>query len=115
MNTLATELREAIIKFAKKIGRWIVEHLVKRGAEMLRGYMLGKIEDFRRRRAKTTRPRRKRWLDGRIRRWSAVAKWLGEKAGALAQCTGQQFDELTAAAELQRVPTVARCERLVAA
>ncbi len=82
----AMRLREALIKFLKSIGRWLLDWLRRHGARLLEGYVLGKIDDFQRRLAalakKPARWTDRRWarvrrrLRARIRRWSAFAEML---------------------------------------
>lgn len=75
MSTIASRL----LAFARAIGRWLLERLARRGANMLIGYMAGKIDDFARRKdaaAKRGNERRVRWLTGRIRRWTSARNWL---------------------------------------
>lgn len=66
----------ALIRFARKIGRWILRKLLEIGGRYLCGYMAGKIDDFRRRLQRAKTESRKKRLRGRIRRWSAALKWL---------------------------------------
>ena len=71
-------LLRGLRRIARAIGRWLLRHLVERGVARLVGYLDGKIGDFKRRRARARTQRRKRWLTGRIRRWSAAMNWLVE-------------------------------------
>ncbi len=100
-------IRKALLRFARRIGRWIIEHLARRGAVMLRGYMGGKIDDFRRRLKSAQTERRRIWLRGRIRRWSAVLRWLEANTAELVGCAGEAFDAL-ARGEAKAIPMV--CE-----
>ena len=111
---MTTAITGALIRLARRIGRWILEHLAERGIVMLRGYMGGKIGDFRRRLAKTKTNRRRLWLAGRINRWSRALRWLEAHTGDLVSCAGTEFTELARAQERKGVPIVAECERLVA-
>ena len=95
-----------LIRFARAIGRWLLKHLLRRGATMLRGYMLGKIDDFWRRLSRARTPRRKRWLKSRIARWQVVTDWLGEKHVDMAGRFAEEADSLVG-----DIPMVAAAER----
>lgn len=69
-------IRDGLIRIARALGRWILRQLIRRGIELVLGYMDGKIDDFKRRRARARCEHRRRWLAGRIRRWSAAFRWL---------------------------------------
>lgn len=107
MSAIAAEL----IGIARRIGRWVLERLLKRGAERLGAYMLERAESVftaRLRRAKTER--RKRWLRGRIARWKKAGAWLLAWASDVATCIAGEADALLAKAK--GLPLQARCERL---
>ena len=111
---MSTTIRDGLIKLAKRVGKWLLEKLAKLLAHLFRGYVAGKIDDFKRRKKNTRTARKRARLDGKIRRWTAILRWMDEHIDDVAACTGEQFDELAKAAELRRVPMVARCERLAA-
>lgn len=96
--------------FLKAIGRWILSFARRRGIPLLLGYMAGKIEDFERRWKRARTDRRRRWLRGRIRRWTNAANWLHDHGVALHEEALEQFDRLAA-----RIPMVAPGERKAAA
>lgn len=96
----------ALIRFARKIGRWILRKLLEIGALWLEGYLVGKISDFRRRLARAKTERRKKWLRGRIRRWSAAYDWIDLNAHELDDDVVREADD---AASL--IPMVAAAER----
>jgi hypothetical protein len=98
----------ALIRIARAIGRWIVEHLLEHGREMLIGYMVGKVGDFRRRLARAKRPRRKTWLTGRIRRWNAAIAWLRKNAAEVTRDAVKSACASSAA--LRGLPVVSPCE-----
>lgn len=102
---------KGLIELAKRIGRWLIEHLAMHGLQMLLGYMNGKIGDFRRRIVRiqkfTKKPsnrtaRRIRWLEGRIARWTNAMSWLKKNAPSLTDAAVKEFvkksDELAAIA-----------------
>lgn len=62
-----------LIEIAKALGRWVLDFIKENGSCALWGYMIGKISDFRRRRSTARASWRKKWLDGRIRRWRRAA------------------------------------------
>lgn len=67
-----------------QIGRWILRRIIKNGRLWIIHYMQGKVEDFGRRLARAKTARRKKWLRGRIERWSKVIAWMlkvGEEFG----------------------------------
>lgn len=97
----------ALIRFARKIGRWILRKLLEIGGNWLCGYMAGKIDDFRRRLASPRRTeRRKRRLRGRIRRWSAALAWIEQNQHDIG-------DDIVEAADAAagKIPMVAAAER----
>lgn len=109
---MSTALKNGLLDWARKIGRWIITRLAKHFADRLAAYMLLKVEDFERRLAKARTPRRKLRLAGRIARWTAAAKWLIRNGRALATCAGSEFTKL-AEGDARGIPM--DCERLVAA
>lgn len=110
MSPLVSE----VIAIARRIGRWIVEHLVKHGATRLGHYMILRADTvFRRRLARAKTPRRKAWLKGRIKRWTAVGEWLLARAEEIGTCVAAEGDVMLARAK--GLPHTARCERRVGA
>lgn len=109
-----TEIAKNLIAIGRRIGRWVLERLIKRGAIRLGHYMIERAETVftaRLKRAKTAR--RKRWLRGRITRWKRAGTWLLAWASDVAKCMVNEADTLLAKAK--GLPLIARCERLVAA
>jgi hypothetical protein len=96
----------ALIKMARAIGRWILEFAAKHGGAALAGYMLGKVGDFKRRRARARTDRRRAWLDGRIRRWTAALAWLKQHGSKVAADMIDDADKLVG-----QIPVVADAER----
>lgn len=107
---MSTAIRMGLIAWAKKIGRWLIERLAKTAVVHLIGYIRGKIDDFSRRRARAKTERRKRWLLGRMRRWTAAANWLQDNLAGLGQCALAEFDQL-AKGDARGIPM--DCEKLV--
>ncbi len=106
MNTWVT----ALIDIAVRIGKWLVKRIAYWARDHVVGYMKGKIEDFKRRRANAKSARRKRWLSGRITRWTRAAQWIQMAALQHLAHEAQRVCELD---DFKRLPNVARCERLV--
>jgi hypothetical protein len=107
MTTIVSEL----IGIARRVGRWVINRLIKRGAMRLGAYMIERAEGVfteRLKRAKTAR--RKRWLRGRIRRWQKAGAWLMAWAADVARCVANEADYLLAKAK--RLPIRAKCETL---
>lgn len=71
-----TTTAKGLIRIARAIGRWILRRLIRKGIDLVVGYMDGKIDDFQRRKGRARTQRRVRWLAGRIRRWKAALRWL---------------------------------------
>lgn len=109
---MSTALKNGLLAWAKRIGRWIIERLSRFAANALAHYMLGKVDDFRRRLAKAKTERRREWLKGRIARWNRAANWLIERSDDLNRCVLSEFDQL-AKGDARGIPM--DCERLVAA
>jgi len=106
MNTLT---RNGLLNLARKIGRWIIDHLAAHGIDMLVGYMNGKIGDFRRRLAKAKTDRRKAWLTGRIARWARAMNWLKSKREQLIGTAYSEYKALADHAEKKLgLPVVAK-------
>jgi hypothetical protein len=91
------------------IGRWLLGVVRRRGIPILVGYMLERIEVFRARLRRAKTDRRMKWLRGRIRRWTAAAKWLTAHASDLHERALEQYEKLSA-----RIPEVAPGERMAA-
>lgn len=72
-----------LIRIAAAIGRWLLDLAARRGAAFLRAYIEERIGVFRARLGRAQTNRRRLWLQSRIRRWSAAARWLKAKAGDL--------------------------------
>lgn len=107
-----TTLVSGLIDIAIRLGRWVVRRLARWAVDHVVGYMLGKIDDFQRRLAKAKTERRKKWLRGRVRRWTRAAAWIQSRALEKLKDAAGEACKLPAFAKL---PEVARCEKLVAA
>lgn len=101
---------DTLISIARRIGRWILERLLVRGALRLAHYMEERVVVFRARLARAKTDRRRVWLRGRIRRWTAAAKWLLEYRFEVGSCVVHEADDLLARAK--GLPRVAPCERM---
>lgn len=97
-------VRAGIVSLAKAIGRWIVEFLAEHGVDILIGYMIGKVSDFRRRLARAVSQRRRRWLTGRISRWTLAVEWLREHKP-------MSCDAVVCFRRVCSMPTISRQER----
>lgn len=106
-----SNLLEALVRIAARIGRWMLEHARDRGLTMLLGYMQGKIGDFERRRQRARTKRRVAWLTGRIERWRKAVAWLTDNAKALTSKALAAACELPAAKRLPLVATEEICPR----
>jgi hypothetical protein len=105
MPTIAKRL----LLLARRIGRWILERLSRRGVTMLIGYMSGKVDDFRRRLAaakKRGNARRVGWLTGRISRWSAAVRFLVRHQQEILDSVIREAEALAS-----RLPLVSDLER----
>ncbi len=103
MSAIATRL----ITIARNLGRWILRSLARLGADRLVGYLLGKADDFERRRKRAERvgnERRVAWLTGRISRWTSAARWLAKNA---ANVSDEVVKEAERAADRAGLPVVA--------
>lgn len=98
----------ALLCFARRIGRWLLRRLVKFAVEHVVGYMLGKVDDFRRRRDRARRESRRAWLTGRIDRWLAAARWIAKSASELARDVIEEADRLAAMRGLELVAAAER-------
>lgn len=105
-----TKIAEELIGIARRIGRWILERLLKVTGLRLGFYMLERSEVFlaRLKRAKTER--RKKWLRGRAARWKKAGQWLITWAADVSACFVKEADTLLAKAK--GLPLVAACEKL---
>lgn len=100
-------IRAGLIRYARAIGRWILRRILIRGLDMLLGYLEGKIDDFKRRRGRARRDRRRKWLAGRIRRWSAAYRWLARHHRSITRRVVELVDREVGS----RLPEVANDER----
>ncbi len=98
----------ALIRIARAIGRWVLRMAAKHGGSALLGYMVGKVDDFRRRLDRSKADRRREWLRGRIARWTAAIRWLRANGSRLADNVIKAADDAAAKASL---PMVAEAER----
>jgi hypothetical protein len=69
--------------------------------------MDGKIDDFKRRRGRARSDRRRKWLAGRIRRWTRALRWLTDKRRQISR----RLVELADRTAGQRLAEVAGGER----
>jgi hypothetical protein len=106
MTTIAAEL----IGIARRIGRWVLDRLLRITGRRLGYYMLERAEVFARRLKRAKTERRKRWLRGRIRRWKKAGAWLLANAAAASECMVNEADTLLAKAK--DLPLIAKCETL---
>lgn len=106
MSTIAAEL----ISLARRIGKWILQRVIQRGAVRLGHYMLERVDVFRRRLKTAKTDRRKRWLRGRIKRWERGGSWLLAWAEPVGDCVATEIDTLIA--KTKGLPTIAACEKL---
>lgn len=109
MSNVALEL----ISLARRIGKWLLRRVITRGAVRLGHYLIEHCEVFRNRLARAKTERRKRWLKGRISRWTKSGNWLLAWAAPVAKCVTDEADAMLAKAA--KLPEVARCEKQVAA
>lgn len=100
-------IRAGLIRYARAIGRWILRRIVQRGVDLVLGYLDGKIDDFKRRRGRARRDRRRKWLAGRIRRWSAAYRWLARHRRSITRRVVELVDQEVGT----RIPQVANDER----
>ena len=106
MTTIATEL----IGIARRIGRWILERLLKVAGRRLGFYMLERTEVFARRLKRAKTERRKRWLRGRIKRWEKAGEFLIAWSNDVSKCIVSEADAIMAKAA--GLPRIAKCEIL---
>ena len=109
MTTIAAEL----IGIARRIGRWILERLLKITGRRLGYYMLERAEVFAARLKRAKTEGRKRWLRGRIRRWKRAGAFLVAYAAGVSECLVKEADDLLA--KTKGLPRIAKCETLAGA
>lgn len=96
----------ALRKILIAIGRWLLNTARRRGVPMLVGYMLERVEVFKRRLGRARTSRRMKWLRGRIRRWTAAARWLTQHARELNARALRECERLAA-----KIPETSPMER----
>jgi hypothetical protein len=106
MTTIAAEL----IGIARRIGRWVLERLLKVAGRRLGFYMLERTEVFAKRLKRAKTERRKKWLRGRIRRWTKAGEFLIAWSTDVATCIATEADAIMAKAA--GLPRIAKCETL---
>lgn len=74
--TILSELWPTLRKHVLSIGRWLLRVAVRHGRDGLAVYMECRVEVFDERLKRAKSKQRRRWLRGRIRRWSIVIAWL---------------------------------------
>ena len=107
-----TTLAASLLDLAVRIGRWLVKRLAKWAISHVVGYMKGKVEDFRRRIARAKTVRRRKWLRGRIARWTKAADWIERNAMAKLEDAAHEVCKLPA---FRKLPEVASCEKITRA
>jgi hypothetical protein len=107
-----TQVAAEIIAIARRIGRWILERLLKVAGRRLGFYMLERTEVFAERLKRAKTERRKRWLRGRIKRWEKAGAWLLANSDDVSKCISEEADTLIA--KSKGLPLYAKCERAVA-
>lgn len=108
MTTIAKEL----IALARRIGRWLLNRVIRVGANRLGWYMIERAESvFTKRLARAKKAgnkRRVRWLTGRIARWKKAGSWLVAWSKDVAECVTNEVDTLVA--KTKGLPLISRCE-----
>lgn len=99
-----------LIKVGLRIGRWLIEWLAEELPILIIGYMRGRARVFGRRLARARSDRRKRWLRGRITRWTAVANEIAEREREIERAAERGADWLEDAV-CKRIPFHVSCER----
>lgn len=103
-----TTLAAALVDIAIRIGRWLLQRLARWAISHVIGYMRGKIEDFKRRRAN---PKiadwRREFLAGRIQRWTKAVRWIERHSLAF---LNEQSRNLCKLPEVRKLPLRAACE-----
>lgn len=98
-----------LLKFVRKIGRWLLDVAARRGGRWLADYMEERIGVFRARLARAesrktaAAKRRAAWLRGRISRWLAGSKWLRENSDDIDDVVISVVRELPAVKRLAAV------------
>ena len=75
-----TTLAKLLLDFALRIGKAIVRRLAKWTVRRVVTWMRKRIAVFRERWERADTTRRRKWLAGRIARWSHAANWIEAKA-----------------------------------
>jgi len=95
MNTI----RAGLLRWARRIGTWLVRRLAKWVATKLITYMELRVADW---------AERKKW-PGRRRRWTAAIAWLKKHVAKFVKVTSTEFNELADHAEKKLgLPVVAK-------
>lgn len=79
------DIRKTLLHYARQLGRWLLVRYLDYGRQKLVHYMEGRVDVFRARLERARSDRRKRWLRGRIRRWTKVTLWLQNEGARLTQ------------------------------
>lgn len=91
------EIRDGLIRLAKRIGHWIVRRFVHWAATRLVAWLRDHVDDWKIRKV----------YPGRRRRWAAAADWIEKHTKHLAACAAHEYDALADKLERRGVPEVA--------
>lgn len=104
-----TNIANELIAIAIKIGRWVLERVLKRGAVRLGHYLLERAEALRQKLKRAKTARKKRWLRGKIKRRERAGGWLLAWASDVSKCVAEEAEQL--ALHGAKLPLVANCEK----
>lgn len=129
MTTLAAPLARGLLSWLRRLGRWVIEHLIAHGVANARGYLIGKAADFERRRmallpqivaAKKGRRATLRklvfqhqTLQLRRRLYRGCARWLERNGWQLTDTAVREYC-IESAHVLERIPLYSKVERACA-
>lgn len=97
-TAIAQALWPPLRRILKAIGRWIIRRVIRKGAHVIGYYMAERIEVFRARLKRARSSRRKRWLRGRIKRWSTAVRWLHRNARRINSATACALEAMAESA-----------------
>lgn len=92
MTTAALRVLRALARWLAKIGRWLLEELVKAGAAEMAAYMRARARYFIRVAPEKRSPK---WWRARARRWRRAADWLDGNWSDAAKALAKGAEALT--------------------
>lgn len=95
-----SKIIEALIDFAKRIGRWIIRKWVAEGIDRLIGFLRRRARNMRQASVRAHDPRIKRWQARRARLREDIANWLDTHKASIIEAGEHEVCDLAHYADI---------------